>query len=153
MIASSLVIRPFHPEDQSYVRALILRGLVEHFGVADESRNPDLSDIEASFLRLGHIFLVGESNGQLVATAGLLLNGSEAQIVRVSVAPAHRRRGFAYSLVMALLAHARQHGIRRVWMETNDDWEAAIVLYQRCGFTRIAHRDGCVFMELRLPRN
>jgi ribosomal protein S18 acetylase RimI-like enzyme len=38
-------------------------------------------------------------------------------------------------------------------METNDDWDAAIGLYQSCGFTEYDRRDGNIYMRLDLSRN
>ncbi|MCP4415536.1 MAG: hypothetical protein GY805_02870, partial [Chloroflexi bacterium] len=45
----SIVIRPFHPQDQSATKQLILAGLVEHWGELDPSLNPDLNDIARSY--------------------------------------------------------------------------------------------------------
>jgi len=41
-----MIIRPFRPADQAEVRALIQRGLGEHFGFIDEFANPDIDDKE-----------------------------------------------------------------------------------------------------------
>lgn len=148
MLQEPILIRTFVPADQDAARALILAGLGEHFGVVDPARNPDLDDIAAAYLACGHPFLVAEIAGSLVGTGGLRVTGHKGQIVRVSVAPAVRRRGLGRRLVVALLACARQRGLRRVWMETNDDWYAAIALYAACGFQPFDQRDGCIFMAL-----
>ncbi len=86
-------IRAFVPADQDATRALILAGLGEHFGVIDPALNPDLDDIAAEYLACGHAFLIAEATGSLVGAGGLRVTGQEGQIVRVSVAPAARRRG------------------------------------------------------------
>lgn len=146
-------IRPFTPADQVAARALILEGLAEHFGRADPALNPDLADIARYYPARGHLFLVAEADGRLAGAGGLCVEGAAGQIVRVSVGRQHRRRGIGAALVAALLEAARARGLGRVWMETNDDWHAAIGLYRRCGFREFDRRDGCVFMELGLaPR-
>lgn len=149
----TILIRAFVPADQDAARTLILAGLGEYFGVIDPALNPDLDDIAAAYLACGHAFRVAEIADNLVGTGGLRVTGQEGQIVRVSVAPAARRRGLGRRLVISLLALARQRGLRRVWMETNDDWHAAIALYADCSFQPFDQRDGCIFMELKLTPN
>jgi GNAT superfamily N-acetyltransferase len=147
-----MTVRSFTPADQSAARALILAGLGERFGAVDETRNPDLNDIAAHYLALGHVFLVAEVAGALVGTAALLYepDGATCQLMRVSVRRDQRRAGIARALVTALLAEARTRGRRRVWVETDEPWSDAIALYERLGFSEYARRDGLVFLGLRL---
>lgn len=142
------MVRPFRPADQEAARRLILAGLQEHFGSLDPHYNEDLNDIYTSYPAQGHLFLVMETAAGLTGTAALLLGQAEAQVVRVSVAPEHRRQGIAQTLVSVLLAEARTRGISRVWMETNDDWHDALGLYRSLGFRPFDHRDGCIFMQI-----
>jgi|SRR5579871_965700 ribosomal protein S18 acetylase RimI-like enzyme len=149
------VIRPFVPPDQQAARVLILRGLGEHFGWIDETCNPDLDDIAATYTGAGHLFLVAERAGTLMGTAALVLAddvrvGRRGQMVRVSVAAEARRMGVGRALVAQLVQAAREHGIERVIVETNADWDDAIGLYQRCGFTIRERRDGGVLLALEL---
>lgn len=71
MIPAELVIRDFRPPDQDAARRLVLAGLAERFGWLDETLNPDLIDIHASYVRPGGRFLVGCRGAELVATAAL----------------------------------------------------------------------------------
>ncbi len=139
----SMHIRPFEPRDQSAARQLILNGLGEHFGWIDETRNPDLDNIAASYLARGHVFVVAEPHpgGELTGAGALLVSvEGGGQIVRMSVAPAHRRHGLGRELVHHLVEAARQRRLPRVIVETNNDWYDPIRLYQRCGFSEY-HRD------------
>jgi ribosomal protein S18 acetylase RimI-like enzyme len=151
---TGLTIRPFVPADQPAARRLILEGLAEHFGVVDESRNPDIDDIAAHYLGRGHLFLVSHDAEGLVGTAALVFESpAVGQLVRVSVAARCRRRGVAKALVMRLIDAGRAQQLVRLWMETNDDWEPAIRLYRSCGFKEYARRNGNIYMELDLARN
>jgi GNAT superfamily N-acetyltransferase len=141
-------IRPFAPADQAAARALILDGLREHWGWLDPTLNPDLDDITASYIAPGHVFLVATIGPAIAGTGALKIAGAAGQIVRMSVGLPWRRRGIGRAVMVALLANARERGLSRVWMETNDDWGDALGLYQRCGFREFDRRDGCVFMEL-----
>lgn len=132
-------IRPFTAGDQRAVRRLILAGLGEHFGLIDETRNPDVDEIAETYLAAGHVFLVAERDGDgdraLVGTGALLVqDAGVGQIVRMSVAPSARRHGLGRALVARLLAAARERGLRRLIVETNNDWYDPIRLYVRCGF-------------------
>ena len=72
-----MVVRPFETRDQTAARSLVLEGLGEHFGFIDESLNPDLDDIQASYPAAGHVFLVAESEGSIDGTAGLLFEAPD----------------------------------------------------------------------------
>jgi GNAT superfamily N-acetyltransferase len=147
-------IRSLREGEQMAARRIILEGLGEHFGRVDETCNRDLEDIAASYLGAGHPFLVAEAAATLVGTGALLIeNGHCGRIVRVSVSRAYRRRGIGRELVTRLVNIARQGGLTRLWVETNDDWVEAIGLYVHCGFQEFAHHAGSVYMELNLARN
>lgn len=145
-VPSAITIRPIEPPDQRAVRALILAGLGEHFPDLDPLYNPDLNDIWQEYVVQGHVFVLAEENGRLVGTGGLLVQGTEGQLVRVSVAQDRRGRGIGRVIVEHLVAAAQAQGLARVWMETNDDWHAARALYRACGFHEFDHREGCIFM-------
>lgn len=144
-------IRPFAAADQMAVRQLVLEGLGEHFGTIDETRNPDLDDIAAHYLARGHVFLVAVAGDAVIGSAALIVEDTQVgRLVRVSVARGYRRRGLGRALVAQLIAAARDRGLCRLWMETNDDWEPAIQLYRSCGFREYDRRDGNLYMALEL---
>jgi GNAT superfamily N-acetyltransferase len=148
------IFRPFRAEDQAAARNLILGGLTEHFGFLDETLNPDLDDIKASYVDKGGFFLVCEVDGVLAGTGGLAVGEpGAARIVRVSVAPMFRRRGIAAALVRRLIQEASLRGITTVLVESNRDWCDAIRLYQRLGFTESARDSESVYLSLSLSAN
>lgn len=138
-------IRPFVSADQPAVRALVLAGLGDHFGVIDEGRNPDLDDIAASYLDRGDLFLVAEIDGALAGTGALIAEGpGVGRLVRMSVAADCRRRGVGRALVAALVGAAKARGQTRLVLETNDDWADAIGLYFASGFAETHRANGDV---------
>lgn len=151
MVAEKIQIRPFQIDDQERVQNLIMEGLAEHFNSIDPSLNPDLHDINASYLQQGALFLVVELAGELVGT-GAMISETEniGRIVRVSVAKSHRRMGIGRLITENLIQAAGQYRFRQIVVETNDDWHDAIRLYQSCGFAEIDHRDGEIHMMLQL---
>lgn len=147
-----LIIRPFVPRDQAAVRRLILAGLGERFGFIDETLNPDLDDIAATYLRQGHLIDLVEIEDAIVGVGILVADGPGiGRLVRMSVSAAHRRRGLGRALVAHLIGRAERRGDRRLLLETNDDWHDAIRLYETCGFVEIARDAGDVHFALDLP--
>ena len=151
-----LRVRPFEPRDQHAARRLILEGLGAHFGHIDESMNPDLDDIAASYASA--VFLVAERGGRVVGTGALTPepDGSAGptrlgRIQRMSTAADHRRRGVGSAVLRTLLAHARERGYSAVILSTVERWDDAVAFYTAAGF-RITHRtgDGDVHFIMRL---
>lgn len=145
-----LSIRPFHPEDQTEARALILEGLKEHWGEIDPLRNPDLDDIASSYA--GGFFRVAVRGSRIVATGALLPRGNgAAEIVRMSVARGERRQGIGSAVLRQLLDEARAAGCRRIILETTSTWDEAIAFYQKRGFQPTHIRGGDTYFALDLP--
>jgi ribosomal protein S18 acetylase RimI-like enzyme len=144
---SEIAFRPFRTSDQAAVRSLVLQGLGEHFGCIDETMNPDMDDVNTHYIQPGHLFILAEADGQLAGTGALkTVAPGVAQMVRVSVCPAQRRRGIGRAIVMQLVQAARQRHYDRVLVETNNDWPDAIGLYRSCGFHEYARDDVSVYM-------
>jgi len=147
----NFVIRRFLPEDQIATRWLILQGLGEHFGYIDETLNPDLNDIEAYYLRPGHVFVVVEHYREVVGTGALLLESADTgRLVRMSVKKKFRRQGVGRAVVCHFLQLAKRRGLIQVLVETNHDWYDAIGLYHSQGFREYDRDDESVHMSLRI---
>jgi ribosomal protein S18 acetylase RimI-like enzyme len=148
-----ITIRPFRSEDQATVRRLVLAGLGDHFGTIDETMNPDLDDITASYVEQGAYVIVAECGGAIVGAGMLKVEvPGVGRLVRMSVAREMRGRGLGRKLVAELLDEARRRGYHRVLVETTDDWQDAIGLYRACGFQTEGFWDGDIHMYLNLER-
>lgn len=144
-------IRPFTPQDQIAARTLILEGMREHFGMIDETLNPDLNDITGSYLLAGHLFLLAEYAGSIIGTGALLINpDATGQMVRISTTNRYRRQGIARALCTQLIAQARQHNLTGLIVETNSDWTQAIKLYQSMGFVEYLSTPEQVYLSFNL---
>jgi ribosomal protein S18 acetylase RimI-like enzyme len=146
-----LSLRPFEAGDQEQARWLILNGLGEHFGYIDETRNPDLDDIQQHYIVPGHVFVVACMGRELVGTGALVLHGEGiSQLVRISTRKDCRRRGIGLAISTYLVNIARQRGGRRILVETNASWQAAIDLYKRLGFVEYERTATTVGLDLFL---
>ncbi len=151
ILNAPLSIVPFAPEHQNHVRALILAGLAERWGVLDPARNGDLEDIASSYHDADVLVAL---LGDRVVGVGACVPRSQGvgEIVRMSVAGDLRRYGIGRALLQALCTRARAAGLTRIVLETTATWDDAIRFYQRYGF-RITHaHDGDVYFALDLPQ-
>ena len=75
---------PFQPSDQVAVKALILDGLVDHWGTLDESKNPDLNNIAVTYVDA--TFLVAWLDDEIVGTGAFIPHSKkQVEIARMSV--------------------------------------------------------------------
>jgi GNAT superfamily N-acetyltransferase len=130
---SAIDIHEIRPNLHDAVRALILSGLAEHWGAADPALNREVDDL-ASAYALGRTLVA--CDGGLVVGTGTVVPRDDlsGEIVRMSVAPSHRRTGVGRRLVEELVAVARSWGMSRVVLETTADWTEVVRFYERCGF-------------------
>lgn len=66
----------------------------------------------------------------------------EAELLRVGVNPAERRRGLARALVAAGLERLRAEGVEVCHLEVRVDNHGAVALYEDLGFERTGRRRG-----------
>jgi GNAT superfamily N-acetyltransferase len=83
-------------------------------------------------------FFVTRHDGAAAGCGGVQLFEREyAEIKRMYVRPQFRGLGLGRLMLEHLTAHARQHGIRLLRLETGIHQPEAIALYERSGFRRI----------------
>jgi uncharacterized protein (TIGR00290 family) len=144
-------IKSFRPEDQAEVKSLILAGLVDHWGVLDPTKNPDLNDIAHSYA--GATFLVAWQAGRVVGSGALVpRGGGRAEVVRMSVAKDLRRSGIGKLILTRLIEQARTDGYSQVFLETTDTWQEVIAFYLRFGFEITHYSDGDVYFRMLLSK-
>jgi ribosomal protein S18 acetylase RimI-like enzyme len=83
-------------------------------------------------------FAIGAFDGDDLVSVGLIAPDGEPGSWRVrgmATAPEARGRGAGSAVLEALLAHASQHGARRVWCNVRT---RARSLYERAGFSAIS---------------
>jgi ribosomal-protein-alanine N-acetyltransferase len=87
-------------------------------------------------------YLVAEQAGRPVGYAGVLTAGSDGDVQTIAVAPDAQGGGVGALLLRALLERCLEAGCAQVMLEVGADNEAAIRLYRRHGFERLAVRRG-----------
>ena len=148
-MSSGIVIKTFQPADQAVSKALILEGLVEHWGFLDEGKNPDLDDIASAYV--DGIFLLAWLEDKLIGTGALKPHSStQVEIVRMSVEKALRRQGIGRKILTELCQCAAQAGYDEVILETTETWQDVIDFYLDYGFEITHYQDGDVYFKMSL---
>lgn len=114
--------------------ALINQNMGEHFGHVDESKNPDLCDIQDSY-RQGVFLVALGADDRVVGTGSLMPEGPGCgRVARMHTSTHHRRLGIARLILCRLEACAKARGFHSVVLETNVDWHDAIAFYSASGY-------------------
>ncbi|MFF2297145.1 ribosomal protein S18-alanine N-acetyltransferase [Arthrobacter bambusae] len=100
-------------------------------------------------------YVVAESDGQIVAYAGLMCIEPIADVQTIAVVPEFEGRGIGSAILTELIEEARRRGAVEVLLEVRADNPRAQALYVRFGFEQIHvrrryYRDGTDALIMRL---
>lgn len=114
----------------------------------------DMRDLSAHYRDPEGLFLVLLDERRVVGTGALKrLDADTAELGRMWFLPAYRGRGLGRRMAEQLLAFAREHGYRRVRLDTSSKCADAVELFRKLGFKEIdryKESPTTLFMELRL---
>jgi len=120
----------------------LVTSIQREFGVpVTYEDQPDLQDIAGTFQKGAGNFWVALMEGQVIGTIALIDRGEQTGILRkMFVYPDYRGapNGVGGKLLDTLLAWANAHGIRHIFLGTNDRLAAAARFYEKNGFHLIA---------------
>ncbi|MCY6382765.1 N-acetyltransferase [Hoeflea prorocentri] len=100
-------------------------------------------EIEALLVQEPVFGFVARRPGKWQASGGFVLARlveGEAEILTLAVRPKNRRSGIGWRLMGAVLRHLRSEGAECLFLEVDEGNEAALSLYRRIGFTKVAER-------------
>lgn len=140
-------VRHFRDGDEGAFAALNLRW-IEHYFAVEESDRRQLESPRKEVLERGGMIAIAEADGVALGTAGLvpphfaMEDGRKwLELVKMATDPAAQGQGVASMVLDFLLGEARSRGVDAIWLETNDRLDAAIRLYERKGFRRLADNE------------
>jgi ribosomal protein S18 acetylase RimI-like enzyme len=149
-------IRAFREEDSPLLWTLSILPNIGHTAdpqvplplppaVEPPASSPDLADVCLNFHRAGGDFLIGMFDGHLVGMGGVRPNDrGQAEVLRVRVHPAVRRRGVGRALMTALEARAAQLRLVEMHLDTATNQPEAMAFYRRLGYREVGreHQPG-----------
>lgn len=103
---------------------------------------PWSDQIFADCLRVGYYCVVVETDDGVMGYSVLSMGAGEAHVLNLCIAGALRRRGIGRELLLAVLGHARDRGVRDAYLEVRRSNRAAIALYHDLGFECVGQRRG-----------
>ncbi|MCG6872301.1 MAG: GNAT family acetyltransferase [Gammaproteobacteria bacterium] len=123
-----LAIRPFRPADENAVVALW-----EECGLLRRWNDPR-KDIRRKLRVQSELFLVGELDGRIVASAMAGYDGHRGWLNYLAVAPALRGRGLARGMMESIERSLANAGCPKLNIQVRSDNVAAIGFYRRLGY-------------------
>lgn len=107
----------------------------------------------------GQIFLAIDESRQVVGCCALKPHPESDchELAKMAVSPDAQGKGIGRQLGEALLAYARSHDVKRIFLEGNTRLEASIALYRKLGFKEIPLKNNAyercdILMELCLEK-
>lgn len=103
---------------------------------------PWSDQIFADCLRVGYHCVIVDTAGGVGGYAVLSMGAGEAHVLNLCIAERLRRRGVGRELLLTVLRHARDRGIRDAFLEVRRSNKGAIALYHELGFECVGQRRG-----------
>lgn len=93
-------------------------------------------------LRAGYTCWVAREGRRVIGYAVLMLAAGEAHLLNLSIAAASQRRGHGRTLLRSVIALAREHKTKVLFLEVRPTNEVGQRLYAACGFRQVGVRRG-----------
>jgi ribosomal protein S18 acetylase RimI-like enzyme len=99
------------------------------------SWNVPKADIERKLTVQRDLFLVGELDGQIVATVMAGFDGHRGWVHLVAVAPDHRQRGFGRAMMVEAENKLREIGCTKINLQVRATNQGVVSFYERLGYS------------------
>lgn len=132
-----LTVREYQPGDADAFRIINEAWITEHFRLEPKDVET-LSAPETAILDNGGKIFFAVLDGVPVGCCALLAMGpGEFEVAKMGVLASTRGHGAGRLVLQATVDWAREHGARRLYLETNRKLDQAIHLYRSVGFEEL----------------
>ena len=108
------------------------------YGLAETHDLLVLKDPRGTIIDRGGFIYLAKSDGQIVGTAGLAKeHDGEFELIKMGVAPDHRRKGISKMLIEKCIEKAKEIGAKKLMLYSNSQLQPAISLYSKYGFHHV----------------
>lgn len=129
--------------------AELIRSVFREFGVDRPGTvyfDPTTDDLYSLFRTPGSIYWVAEDDGKIIGGCGIFptqnLPEGCAELVKLYLDAAYRKRGIGRRLMEMSLESAKEIGYTQIYLESLPELGKAISLYRKQGFRFIDHKMG-----------
>lgn len=121
-------IRPFQPADEAVVIQLWERcGLTRPW-------NDPRKDIARKLAEQPELFLIGEMNDEIIATAMAGFDGHRGWVYYFAVSPDHQKRSYGRQLMEYIEARLIERGCPKINLMVRGSNRTAVAFYERLGY-------------------
>jgi putative acetyltransferase len=139
--AGEPVLRTFQPGDEKAFKELNELWISRDFAL-EPGDHEVLGDPRGKILAHGGEICVADQDGTVIGCCALVAMGpGEFELSKMTVAEEARGRGVGRKLLQFAIAHARQLGAHRLYLESNTRAASAIHLYEELGFQHLSAPD------------
>ena len=133
-MSGEVSIRLFRPGDEGAFHDINI-GWIERYFVVEKKDRDTLEHPRENILEKGGAILMAVDGDPAIGCVALIpMSGGGFELAKMGVAPEAQGRGVGRKLIAAAIAHARQLGASRLYLETNSALKPALKLYADAGF-------------------
>lgn len=117
--------------------------LVPAFAIEKSSYGSEawtMAQLKEEYAGKNRMYVAGEFAGELISYAGVANLGGVAEVLTLTVADGHRRKGIGRELLRRLIDWSRTQKCEAIMLEVRVGNEEAIPLYESFGFIEISRR-------------
>lgn len=131
-------IEVYKPEYKKDFIQLNTEWITTHFRL-EESDIHTLNHIEEYILDKGGQIFLAIIGGKVLGCCALInhIETNSFELAKMAVSPQARGLGLGRKLGEALIQYAKEHGIKKIFLEGNSKLESSIILYRKLGFEEI----------------
>lgn len=154
-MSQDVLVRTFRDGNEEDFRRLNEAWIAKYFGVEPKDLQAFDDPKTKIVAKGGEIFIATIGTTVVGCVALIKMSEGEYELAKMATDEKYQRRGIARAVMNAAIEWARERHARRIYLETNHTLDAALALYESCGFTRIppqpsVYKRADVFMELIL---
>jgi len=151
-------IRPFQRGDETAFRELNEGWISKYFRLEEKDRETLNHPVEQILKKGGEIFMAFVDGEPVGCCALLKMSDTTMEVAKMAVDESYQGQGIGRAVLAAVIDHARQKKLHRLYLETNHTLAPALKLYASMGFRPVPeervmkspYRRADVFLELWL---